>query len=122
MNTYPPHSGYNLDTLPDRYFTTVLYGAIKDALRTLMGCLMFQQPAQVFGGTEEAAKAFSNFETLKQNYEKDWDKLVEQKKFGPYPKTRMVVTPEFTLPGGRSRWFRYLFKVICVGFGLALFL
>ena len=24
--------------------------------------------------------------------------------------TRAVVVPEYTLPGGRSRWFRYLFK------------
>jgi hypothetical protein len=110
MNTYPPHSGYTLDTVPDRYFPAILYGAAKDALRQLMFCLNFQQPAQVFGGTEEAGKAIANFETLKQNYEKDAEKLLEQKKLGPYPKSRMVVTPEFTLPGGRSRWFRYLFK------------
>jgi hypothetical protein len=87
-----------------------LYGAAKDALRQLMLCVNFQQPAQVFGGPEQAAKAFANFDTLKQNYEKDAEKLLEQKKLGPYPKSRMVVTPEFTLPGGRSRWFRYLFK------------
>ncbi len=110
VNIFPPHTGFNLDDLPDRYFPIVLYGAAKDALRQIMMCLNFQEPAQVFGGTEAAQKAFSNFETLKQNYHKDWEKLVEQKKFGPYPKTRMVVTPEFTLPGGRSRWFRYLFK------------
>jgi len=72
--------------------------------------LQFQQPAQIFGGPEQAKQAFANFETLKQNYSSDWEKLLEQKKFGPYPTTRMVVTPEYTLPGGRSRWFRYLFK------------
>lgn len=110
LNTFPPHSGYTLDTVPDRFFPAILYGAAKDALRQLMFCLNFQQPAQVFGGTEEAAKAFANFDILKQNYEKDAEKLLEQKKLGPYPKSRMVVTPEFTLPGGRSRWFRYLFK------------
>jgi hypothetical protein len=110
VNTFPPHSGYTLADVPDRYTPAVLYGAAKDALRQLMMCLNFQQPAQVFGGIEEAQKAFSNFETLKKNYEGDWEKLLEQKKFGPYPKTRMVVTPEYTLPGGRSRWFRYLFK------------
>lgn len=110
LNTYTPHSAYDMVDLPNRYIPAVLYGAAKDALRQLMMCLNFQQPAQVFGGTENAQKAFSNFEALKQNYEKDWEKLLEQKKFGPYPRTRMVVTPEFTLPGGRSRWFRYLFK------------
>ena len=110
MNTYPPHSGYTLGSVPDRYTPAVLYGAAKDALRQLMLCITFQQPAQVFGGPDQASKAFTNFETLKQNYEKDAEKLLEQKKLGPYPRSRMVVTPEFTLPGGRSRWFRYLFK------------
>ncbi len=110
VNTFAPHSGYSLDTVPDRYIPAVLYGAAKDALRHLMMCIQFQQPAQIFGGLENAQKAFANFETLKQNYSSDWEKILEQKKFGPYPVTRMVVTPEYTLPGGRSRWFRYLFK------------
>jgi len=101
INTFPPHTGYTLDSIPDRYTPALLYGAAKDALRQLMMCLQFQQPQQVFGGSEAAQKAFSNFETLKQNYEKDWEKLVEQKKLGPYPKTLCVVTPEYTLPGGR---------------------
>ena len=73
-------------------------------------CLNFQEPALVFGGTDKAQQAFSNFESLKQNYEKDWDKMVDNKKFGPYPSGFNVSTPEYTLPGGRSRWFRYLFK------------
>ena len=47
---------------------------------------------------------------MKKNYEGDWEKLVEQKKLGPYPSSKLIVTPEYTLPGGRSRWFRYLFK------------
>ena len=110
LNTYPPHTGFNLDTVPDRFFPSVIYGAAKDALRQIMFCVNYQEPAQVFGGVENAQKAFSNFEALKQNYEKETEKLLEQKKLGPYPTSRMVVTPEFTLPGGRSRWFRYLFK------------
>lgn len=110
MNTFPPHSGYTLDDVPDRYVPIILYGATIDALRQIMLCINFQEPQQVFGGPEAAQQAFSNFETLKQNYQKQWEKLVEQKKYGPWPKTLMVVTPEYTLPGGRSRWFRYLFK------------
>ena len=110
VNIYPPHSSYNLDTIPDRYTPALLYGAAKDALRQLMMCLNFQQPAQVFGGTENAQKAITNFDTLKQNYEKEVEKLLEQKKLGPYPRSLMITTPEYTLPGGRSRWFRYLFK------------
>ena len=110
VNLYPPASGYSLDNVPDRFIPIVLYGAAKDALRQLMFCLMYQQPQQVFGGPDASQKAFQSFEALKQNYEKDWEKLLEQKKYGPYPSSRAIVTPEYTLPGGRSRWFRYLFK------------
>jgi len=101
VNIYPPHSDFTLRDVPDRYTPAVLYGAAKDALRQLMMCINFQEPAQVFGGPENAQKAFANFETLKQNYEKDWEKLCEQKKYGPYPRSLMIVTPEYTLPGGR---------------------
>ena len=101
INVFPPHSTYSLDSLPAKYSPAVLYGAAKDALRQLMMCLQFQQPQQVFGGSENAQKAFANMETLKQNYSKDWEKLVDQKKLGPYPTTYMVVVPEYTLPGGR---------------------
>ena len=110
VNLYPPVSNYGLENFPNRYLPIVLYGAAKDALRQLMMCLNFQQPAQVFGGVEEAQRAFANFESLKKNYEGDWEKLLEQKKYGPYPVSKLIVVPEYTLPGGRSRWFRYLFK------------
>jgi hypothetical protein len=101
VNVFPPASDYNLDSVPDRFIPTILYGATKDALRNLMMCLQFQEPAQIFGGTEAAKEAFSNFETLKKNYEGDWEKLLEQKKFGPWPRIALVTSPTYTLPGGR---------------------
>jgi hypothetical protein len=110
FNSFPPVQGFNLMNVPAIHMPVILYGAAKDAIRQIMMCLMFQEPQQVFGGPENAQKAFGQMETLKQNYEKDWDKLTEVKKYGRYPKMHMVVVPEYTLPGGRSRWFRYLFK------------
>jgi len=111
LNQFPPHSGYTLISLPDRYIPAVLYKAATDAIRKLMLCLQFQEPQQVFGGPDKAQNAFSNFETLKKNYEDEWKLLFEQKKYGPYVGlTHTIVVPEYTLPGGRSRWFRYLFK------------
>jgi len=100
-NIFPPASTYTLDNVPDRYIPMILYGAAKDALRQLMACLQFQQPSMIFGGADGAQKAFSNMETLKKNYESDWEKLAEQKKYGPYPSGRNIITPEMTLPGGR---------------------
>ena len=111
VNAFAPASNYNLLNVPDRYVPAVLYGAAVDAIRSIMFCINFQEPQQFFGGPEAAQNAFSQFETLKQNYEEILIKLLEQKKFGPYRGlTKMIVVPEFTLPGGRSRWFRYLFS------------
>jgi len=113
FNTYPPHTAYNFSgntRVPDRFTPGVIRKAAVDAIRHLMMCLQFQQPQQVFGGVEGAQKAFSNFETLKKNYEDEWFKLAENKRLGPYPRTIIISTPEYTLPGGRSRWFRYLFS------------
>ena len=109
MNSYPPSSAYGLYNVPDRHIPVILYGAAKDALRTLMMELMTQEPSQVFGGGEKAERTFQMMETLKKNYEADWKEILGQKKFGPYPHSVAISTPEYTLPGGRSRWFRYMF-------------
>lgn len=109
VNFYPPQSAYSILSVPDLYIPILLYGAAKDAIRELLMCLNFQQPQQVFGGADAAQKAFSNMETLKKNYEEEFTRLLEQKKYGKYPRTKVVTVPEFTLPGGRSRWFRYMF-------------
>lgn len=110
FNSFPPVQQFNLLNVPAIHMPVILYGAAKDALRQMMMCLQFQEPQQVFGGADRAQQVFGNIETLKQNYEKDWDKLTEVKKYGRYPKMGLVIVPEYTMPGGRSRWFRYLFK------------
>lgn len=111
FNSYAPHSAYSLQTVPDKFITPVLYGAAVDALRTLMMCLNFQEPQQFFGGREGAQTAFGNMDTLKKNYEESLMKILDQKKLQPYRGlTKSIVVPEYTLPGGRSRWFRYLFS------------
>jgi hypothetical protein len=112
VNLWPPVqrnlSLYNVD---DRFIPLILYGAAVDAIRHMMMCLQFQEPQMVFGGAEAASKVYSNLEGLKKNYEETWNAGIEQKKNGPYVGlTRTIVTPEFALPGGRSRWFRYLFS------------
>ena len=114
LNAFPPFSpAFNANTLltnGSQFIPAVLYRAAADAIRNIMMCLQFQQPQQFFGGADAAQKAFGNFESLKKNYESTWETLLDKKKLGPYPQSRLVVVPEFTLPGGRSRWFRYLFS------------
>lgn len=109
VNFNPPQSAFNISNVPEFYVPLILYGAAKDAMRELLMCLNFQQPQQVFGGGESAKSAFSNIETLKKNYEEEFKTQLDKKKFGKYPRSKSIVTPEYTLPGGRSRWFRYMF-------------
>jgi hypothetical protein len=111
FNQYPPHSVYLLDTLPPRYGVTVAHQAAVFVLRRLIMDLHFQEPAKVFGGMDRADKLMGTLGDLKKNIEEEINRLYDQKKLGPYiGLTRTVTVPEFTLPGGRSRWFRYLFK------------
>lgn len=111
FNQYPPHSAYRLYNVPERYFITMEYQAVVIALRRLLMDLMYQEPIKVYGGPQNWDNILQRLERLKENYEKELEKLYEQKKYGPYVGlTRTVTVPEYTLPGGRSRWFRYLFK------------
>ena len=111
INIEPPQSNYTIDSFPDQYVGVLLMGAAKNAIKRLLLCLAFQQPATIFGGPDRVKDAISTFQALKENYEKEFtaDKKTTKTK-QPYPKIGVVVQPEFTLPGGRSRWFRYLFS------------
>lgn len=111
FNQFPPHSVYSLTRLPYRYGVTIAHQAAVFCLRRLIMDLHFQEPAKIFGGMDRADKLISSLDALKKNMEEDLSTLYEQKKYGPYAGlTKTVTVPEFTLPGGRSRWFRYLFK------------
>jgi hypothetical protein len=110
MNMYPPVSYHSLERMPSRFIPIVIYSAVVDALREMMLSVQFQEPQLIFGSTERAQSVFGNFDTLKKNYEETLKGMLDAKKVGPYTGlTRMVVVLEYTLPGGRSRYFRYLF-------------
>lgn len=114
FNQYPPHTVFNVATLNTQYARagiTVANQAAVFALRTLIIDLHMQEPAKVFGGMDRADKLMSSLSSVKENIEQEISKLYEQKAKGPYlGLTKTITVPEFTLPGGRSRWFRYLFK------------
>lgn len=109
FNFFPPRSYYSLASFPPDLVPAVLYGAAADAIREMMLSLAFQEPQMVFGGAEKAQNLISSLDSLKKNYEESVKQMLDAKKLGPYPKTKAVVVPEYTLPGGRSRWFRYIF-------------
>lgn len=114
FNQYTPHTEYNISTLEANYTragVTVVHQASVFVFRRIIFDLHLQEPAKVFGGMDRADKLMGSLNSLKENIEEDLTKLYEQKAKGPYlGLTKTVTVPEFTLPGGRSRWFRYLFK------------
>lgn len=111
VNIWPPQTSWSFYRIPGTWIVASSQAAAIMAFRKLMADLLLQEPAKVFGGLERAEKMFANLETLKKNYEDTLFKMLEQKKNGPYVGLHMTITtPEFTLPGGRSRWFRMLFS------------
>lgn len=109
VNAYPPNLNYSVDNIPQQWAGIAILQAAVNAIRKLMFCLQFQQPAQVFGGTDKANQAFGNLNTLKQNYQDQINKALEQKKYGPLPMISSTSTSQIALPSSRSRFFRSLF-------------
>jgi len=118
MNSVPPASqNYaNLEQAPLEWDAGILLWAAILALRRLVFGLNFQEVMLIFGGpdninSEEAARAAQQtFKDLYADYKDTWEKFAENVKSKRLPGIAIAVTPEYTLPGGRSRWFRYLYK------------
>jgi len=110
INLEPPGTNFNLDTVPDSYVGVLMLGANKNVMKRLIFCLSLQEPSTIFGGPDRVKDAISNFKDLKDNNEKEFERDKKQIKRAVYPRMAMVATPTYTLPGGRSRWFRYLFS------------
>jgi len=118
MNTVPPASQQynNLNTAPLSWDAPILMWAAATALKRIIFGLGCQEKQIVFGGpdninSEDAARAFQ--ETLKglyADYLEFYKESSENVKTKRLPGMAIAVQPEYTLPGGRSRWFRYLFK------------
>lgn len=111
MNSQPPASWTysNLCTVPDTWTPGILlYGAIT-ALKRLVFGLNFREKMIIFGNPDEAQRAIGNFQGLYQEYNTLWVEVSKSIK-KRLPGMAQYVTPEYTLPGGRSRWFRYLYK------------
>lgn len=111
VSMWPPQWGWNITNIPAPWILAAEQAAAVFVLQRWLMDILFQEPAKVMGGLERANEIFNHMNELKKNYEDRLDKMLEQKKNFPYlGLTHTVTIPEFTLPGGRSRWFRYLFK------------
>jgi hypothetical protein len=112
MNSMPPSSTTyrNLLTSPVEWNAPILLYASITALKRLIFGLNFQEKMIIFGEPENARNAITSFQDLYKDYSTLWTEQSKNAKTKKLPGMSQYVTPEYTLPGGRSRWFRYLYK------------
>lgn len=115
MNSIPPASETysTLEQMPPEWNCGVLLYAAITALKRLIFGLNFQEKMIIFwrpDAPDAADKAIQNFKDLYQSYQDLWVEYGKNVKTRKLPGIAQYVTPEYTLPGGRSRWFRYLYK------------
>jgi len=115
MNSTPPASVTynNLVIMPAEWDAPVLLYAAVTALKRLVFGLNWQEKAILFGkpdNFERSQSAIDNFKGLYTDYNTLWLEVKKDAKTRKLPGIAQYVTPEYTLPGGRSRWFRYLYK------------
>lgn len=110
FNMCPPHSSYAVDATPDRYVPITLQGAAVEAIRAFMQAIWWPQYRILFEDKDRISQIYSDAESLKKNYEEQWTKLCDYKKRQPYVgRTGVIIQSMYTLPGGRARFFRYMF-------------
>jgi hypothetical protein len=118
LNSMPPatNSYRDVAAAPRFWDYGIILSAAIHALRRLVFGLNFQERAIIFGepsadGTFSGAQnAQSSIQGLYSDYSELWKDVADGIK-KELPQIAVTVQPEYTLPGGRARWFRYAFAV-----------
>jgi len=109
----PPFGGpSNIFNTNELYQQILMIGAAMYAFRQLLLGLSLQERRIIFDNeswNDGWKQTKDIFKDLYASYKEAWEKLLEAKKV-KLPTITSIVTPEYTLPGGRSRFFRYLYK------------
>jgi len=113
MNAIPPPSEM-YDSVPGAPFPwrlPILAGAAQTALQRLVMGLSYQNRRIIFGEDQQLSDAATaNFRAQYGEFKEQFTTMAKNAKTLRIPSIAAVIQPEFTLPGGRSRWFRLLFK------------
>ena len=110
MNAIPPASANysHIAAAPGEWFHGILLYAAITALRRILIGMTLQEISIIFGDGERANNAKETYRSLYEDYMTTWKEMSTGIKL-KLPQIGQVIIPEYTLPGGRSRWFRYLF-------------
>ncbi|MBS1722331.1 MAG: hypothetical protein JSS66_04905 [Armatimonadetes bacterium] len=105
VNEYP-----DVGSAPFWYDAALVIGATYWLIRSLMLRLTNRETRLLVHDPREEDPWFDNLKTIADMYKEDWGSLLKTLPKARYPSLRTVVTPEYYLPGGRSRFFRYVWK------------
>jgi len=113
MNATPPASQAYGDicSAPFVWRAGIMLYASIQALRRIIFSTTFQERAIIYGEDPARAQdAMNRYQQLLSEYMTLWMEIRKDSKTRMLVPILQYVTPEYTLPGGRSRWFRYLYK------------
>jgi hypothetical protein len=112
MNSTPPASTAfrGLDNVPMEWYGPIILYAAQLAFRRMILGLSFQEKQLVYGDPERAGTTYSWIQGLYSEYKEEFNAARTDAKTKKLPQISSIVIPSYTLPGGRSRWFRYLFR------------
>jgi hypothetical protein len=110
INSQPGASKYQfISNVPYFYDPALIYGAVYFLLRSLLVSLSARQRRLLLEDPD--ARIIEDLKSTTQMYKEDFEKLVEKLPIARFPGIRSVVVPEFNMPGGRSRFFRYIWNL-----------
>lgn len=109
FNAQPRQTNFNIKNAPAYAQAAVILGGAYYAICAILMGLINQQSRVRWGDEQTWDKVQGILTTLKENYKTSVTKIYESKKIR-LAQTAAIVTPEYTLPGSRSRFFRYLYK------------
>lgn len=100
-------TSYTLNTASAGAQAAILYGGAYNAINFILISMLNQQFRVKWG--DEWKELSSTLASLRDIYKAAIDKIAEEKKYR-LAGTSAISVPEYSLPGGRSRFFRYLYK------------
>ena len=110
INSMPGASKYQyVASVPFYYDPAIVYGAAYYLIRGLILSLTNRQRRLLIEDPD--ASFVENLKSVAQMYKDDFDKMLEKLPIARYPGVRSVVVPEYNMPGGRSRFFRYIWNI-----------
>jgi hypothetical protein len=110
VNSQPGSSKYSTVTsAPYYYEPALIIGASYYLLRSLLTSLTQRQKRLLLEDPD--AKIIDDLRNTTTMYKEEFEKMLEKLPIARLPNTRTITVPEYNMPGGRSRFFRFAFNI-----------